>query len=99
MAVTRPGSDGSADTSGQSARCTERPPVRPRQISSAVSGSSGAATRQVTSRAVYRVSNACCATDASAPEVPQKRSRERRMYQFVRTSTKARADSQAFATS
>ena len=36
----------SRTTSGQSSRCTLTPPVRPRQIVSAVSGSSGAAARQ-----------------------------------------------------
>ena len=52
IAVTSPGSDGRPETSGQSARCTERPPVRPRQTSSVTSGSSGAIARQVTSSAV-----------------------------------------------
>ena len=99
MAATRPGSAGSAETSGQSARCTDRSPVRPRQISSVTSGSSGAVTRQVTSSAVYRVSNAWPVTPASAPEVSQNRSRERRMYQLVSTSRNARVESQAFATS
>ncbi len=37
---------------GQSVRCTERPPVRLRQISSVVSGSSGATTRHTVSRVV-----------------------------------------------
>ena len=37
---------------GQSARCTDRSPVRPRQTSSVVSGSSGAVTRQTVSSTV-----------------------------------------------
>ena len=52
MAATRAWSAGRSEASGQSARCTERPPVSPRQISSVVSGSSGAATRHTTSSAV-----------------------------------------------
>src|SRR5450755_245832 len=99
IAATRPGSDGRQDTSGQSLRWTERLPVRPRQISSLTSDRSGATTRQVISSAVYSVSNASRETAASAPEVPQNRARERRMYQFVSTSTKDRASSQALATS
>ena len=37
---------------GQSVRCTDRSPVSPRQTSSVVSGSSGAATRQTVSSTV-----------------------------------------------
>ena len=40
------------DASGQSARCTDRSPVSPRQTSSVVSGSSGAVTRQTVSSTV-----------------------------------------------
>ncbi len=52
MAATSLSSAGRADASGQSVRWTERSPVRPRQISSVVSGSSGAATRQTVSSTV-----------------------------------------------
>jgi hypothetical protein len=53
----------------------------------------------VISSAVYRTSNACLVTAAPAPAVSQNRSRDRRMYQFVSTSTNARTLSQAAATS
>ena len=52
MAATRASSAGRSSAFGQSVRCTERPPVSPRQISSVVSGSSGAVTRATTSSAV-----------------------------------------------
>ena len=52
IAVTRVSSAGSDSASGQSARCTERPPVSPRQTSSVASGISGAVTRQTISSTV-----------------------------------------------
>ena len=52
IAATSASSAGSSSAAGQSVRCTERPPVSPRQISSVVSGSSGAVTRQTTSSTV-----------------------------------------------
>ncbi len=94
--VTSASSLGSASGSGQSVRCTDRSPVSPRQISSVVSGSSGAATRVTVSSTVWSVSKAPTST---APSVAQNRSRERRMYQLVSTSRKARVESQALATS
>ena len=45
-------------STGQSVRCTERPPVRPRQISSLTSGASGAMTSVSTLSTVARVSKA-----------------------------------------
>ena len=70
--------------------------MRPRQISSVTSGSSGAVARVTVSSAVHSVSKA--ASDSSLSP-PQKRSRERRMYQLVRTSRKPRIVSQAAAIS
>ena len=52
MATTRSWSAGRSCACGQSARCTDRSPVSPRQTSSVVSGRRGAATRQSTSSAV-----------------------------------------------
>ncbi|OPZ48853.1 MAG: hypothetical protein BWY91_03149 [bacterium ADurb.BinA028] len=52
MPATSAWSAGSVAASGQSSRWTERPPVRPRQISSVVSGSNGATARVSTSNAV-----------------------------------------------
>ena len=52
IAATSASSAGSSSAAGQSVRCTERSPVRPRQISSVVSGSSGAVTRQTVSSTV-----------------------------------------------
>ena len=94
--ATRAWSSGRSSYDGQSVRCTDRPPVRPRQISSVVSGSSGATTRHTVSSVVYSVSNAAVA-DSSSP--PQNRSRERRMYQLVSTSRNERIVSQALAIS
>ena len=79
MAATRSSVGGQVRGSGQSARCTERPPVSPRQISSVTSGSSGAATRVRVSSAVYSVSK------ASRVSVPEPVAR-RRMYQLVSMS-------------
>ena len=67
---------------GQSVRCTDRSPVSPRHTSSAVSGASGATTRHSVSSTVYSVSNA--SAPFSLPD--QKRSRDRRTYQFVSAS-------------
>ncbi len=64
---------------GQSVRCTLRPPVRPRQISSETSGASGAMTRVSTSSAVQSVSKAVWSSS-------QNRWRCVRTYQFVSTS-------------
>ena len=52
MATTSASSAGSSSAAGQSVRCTDRSPVSPRQISSVVSGSSGAVTRATTSSTV-----------------------------------------------
>lgn len=52
MSVMRSSSCGNRDASGQSVRCTERPPVKPRQISSVTRGNRGAATRHTVSRQV-----------------------------------------------
>ena len=72
-------SDGQPATDGQSSRCTLSPPVRPRQIVSAVIGSSGAAARVTVSSTVHSVS--------SASVLPsQNRDRDRRMYQLVSSS-------------
>ena len=89
---TSAGSRGNASTKGQSARCTERPPVSPRQTSSAVIGASGATTFASVSRTVYSVSN------ASVSPV-QNRSRDRRTYQFVSASRYERTEAHAPATS
>ena len=99
MASTNSSSAGKSDASGQSVRCTERAPVRPRQISSVVNGSSGAVTRVTTSRVVYRVSKALSRDSLAVLDVSQNRSRERRMYQLDSTSRKWRTDSHAEATS
>ena len=72
-------SDGQSATDGQSSRCTLAPPVRPRQIVSAVIGSSGAAARVTVSSTVHSVSSA-----AASPS--QNRDRDRRMYQLVSSS-------------
>ena len=88
MAPVSSSSAGKPDTSGQSSRCTLVPPVRPRQIASVVSGSSGAAARQTVSSTVHSVSSA-----AGSPA--QKRLRERRMYQLVTTSRWSRSAWQA----
>ena len=69
--------------------------MSPRQISSVTSGRSGADTRVSTSSVVYSVSNAACVAAESPEPVSQKRSRDRRMYQLVITSTNWRTDSQA----
>ena len=79
MRATRSASAGNSEASGQSVRCTERPAVSPRQISSATRGSSGAATRQTVSRQVYSTSKATVSSSKN-------RSRERRTYQLVRVS-------------
>ena len=50
--ATSASSAGRSAAAGQSVRCTERSPVRPRQTSSVVSGISGAVTRQTTSSTV-----------------------------------------------
>ena len=52
IAATSAGSAGSDSASGQSVRCTERPPVSPRQTSSVASGISGAVARQTVSSTV-----------------------------------------------
>ena len=78
----------SSTTNGQSARCTDSPPVRPRHTDSASIGASGASTRMNASSTVYSVLNA----DASSF---QKRSRVLRMYQLVSTSMKSETASQA----
>ena len=83
---------------GQSGRCTLRPPVRPRQISSVVSGSSGAAT------AAEHLQHGVQGVEGVAgvvrdPSVAQNRSRERRTYQLVRASRNSRTLWQAPATS
>src|SRR5665647_1598301 len=94
MAATRAGSSRStapsaaSARSGQSARCTLRPPVRPRHISSTTMGASGAIVRSSTSRPVNRVSNASWSSS-------QNRSRWVRTYQLVSTSRCSRTDSQA----
>ena len=72
-------SDGQPSTDGQSHRCTLASPVSPRQIVSAVIGSSGAAARVTVSRTVHSVSSA-----ARSPS--QNRDRDRRMYQLVSSS-------------
>ena len=90
IAATNASSAGSAAASGQSARWTDRPPVRPRQTSSVVNGSSGATARHTMSSTAASVSNA-----SGRPS--QNRSRERRTYQFVSTSRKPRVVSQASA--
>ena len=84
-------SGGQSDTSGQSSRCTEAPPVSPRQIASVVSGSSGAAARVTVSSTVHSVSSA-----AGSPA--QNRVRDRRMYQLVSTSRWSRRAWQAAPT-
>ena len=71
-------------TSGHDVRCTLGSPVSPRQITSVVSGSSGAAARQTVSSTVHRVSSA-----ARSPA--QNRPRDRRMYQLVSTSRCSRS--------
>ena len=63
----QPGIAGNSAASGQSARCTLRPPVSPRQISSVTSGRRGAAIRHTVSSTVYRVSKAS-RKSASGPE-------------------------------
>ena len=85
------GSGFQSDTSGQSSRCTEAPPVSPRQIASVVSGSSGAAARVTVSSTVHSVSSA-----AGSPA--QNRVRDRRMYQLVSTSRWSRRAWQAAPT-
>src|SRR6266851_7384381 len=77
-------SSAQSDTSGHDARCTLAPPVSPRQIASAVSGSNGAAARDTVSSTVHSVSSA-----ARSPA--QNRLRERRMYQLVSTSRWSRS--------
>ena len=79
IASTRTGLAGNSSASGQSARCTERPPVRPRQISSETSGNSEAETRQTASSAVYSASKASAFSS-------KKRWRLRRTYQLVSMS-------------
>ena len=79
MAATSSGSAGTSPASGQSVRCTDRSPVTPRQITSVISGSSGAASRPVTSSTVCRVSMASGSSS-------QNRERDRRTYQFVSAS-------------
>ena len=96
MADTSSASSGSESADGQSVRCTDRSAVSPRQTSSAVSGSSGAVTRQTISRTVKSVSKASSST---RPSAAQKRSRDRRMYQFESTSRKRCVVSHAFAIS
>ena len=70
---------GNRSASGQSVRCTERPPVSPRQISSLISGSSGADIRVVASSTVHRTSKASRSSSKN-------RSRLRRTYQLVTSS-------------
>ena len=94
-----PASAGRSATSGQSARCTDRPPVRPRQISSVTSGSSGAVARQTISSDGVEGVERMPGRRLGGAGGTQNRSRERRMYQFVSTSRNARAVSQALATS
>jgi hypothetical protein len=92
IAATSSASRGSNPPSGQSVRCTDRPPVSPCQIVSVVSGSSGAATRQVTSSTV-------CSVSIASGSPAQNRSRDRRTYQLVSVSTWSRTRSQAPAMS
>ena len=87
MADTRAESATCAGRTGQSVRCTERPPVSPRQISSLTSGASGAMTSVSTRSTVASVSKAGRATAASSLV---KRVREVRRYQLVSRSMKSR---------
>ena len=93
MAATRPASAGNSSASGQSVRCTERPPVRPRQMTSVDIGRSGALMRQRVSSTVYSVLKA----SGNSPSPAQKRSRERRTYQLVSASQNCRISSVAAA--
>ncbi|SLH93427.1 Uncharacterised protein [Mycobacteroides abscessus subsp. abscessus] len=92
MVDTSSGSAGRSAAAGQSARCTERPPVNPRQITSLINGSNGAASRVATSRTVCRVSTASRSS-------LQNRLRERRTYQLVSASANVRNSSHAPAMS
>ena len=82
---------GTPSASGQSCRCTLRPPVRPCQTRSETSGMSGAATRVSVSSTVYSVSNASRLVGSASSTPTQNRSRERRMYQLVSASAKSRS--------
>ena len=92
MVRTRASSRGKSSGFGNFMRCTERSPVSPRQMTSVIIGSSGAATRVKVSSTVYSVLKASGVSF-------QKRSRERRTYQLVSTSQKERTSSHARATS
>ncbi|CFE41912.1 Uncharacterised protein [Mycobacterium tuberculosis] len=79
IAATRSASDGSRSGAGQSVRCTDRSRVRPRQIISVISGSSGAASLVVTS-------NTVCSVSMASASSAQNRERDRRTYQLVNAS-------------
>ena len=79
ISATSDRSAGNSPTDGQSVRCTERPPVRPRQISSESNGANGAVTRLPVSSTVDSVSKASRSPD-------QNRLRDRRTYQLVSAS-------------
>ena len=78
----------SSARNGQSAKCTDSPPVRPRHTASASIGASGAITRMNASSTVYSVLNAFASSF-------QKRSRLLRMYQLVSMSMKSDTASHA----
>ena len=84
MSATSCGSAGSTSDCGQSDRWTERSPVTPRQMTSVISGSNGAASLLVTSSTVCRVSMASASSS-------QNRDRDRRTYQFVKASVNWRS--------
>ncbi|SIL80688.1 Uncharacterised protein [Mycobacteroides abscessus subsp. abscessus] len=92
MAATSAASAGNTDSDTQSVRCTDRSPVSPRQMTSVVIGSSGAARRHVVSSTVCNVSMASASSS-------QKRERDRRTYQLVSASVNCRSCSHATETS
>ena len=74
--------------SGQSVRCTDRSPVTPRQITSVISGSSGAASRRSPPAR-------CAGCRWRRRSSSQNRERDRRTYQFVSASVNWRSWSHA----
>ncbi len=84
ISATSSASFGRSPALGQSVRCTDRSPVTPRQITSVISGSSGAASLPVTSSTV-------CSVSMASGSSSQNLERDRRTYQFVNASVNWRS--------